>query len=196
MWIPVPGSERFPGGGHGNPLQYSYLENPWTEEPGKATDYGVAKSGIQLSMHACTGPVRTEFVSHVGRAIPKAQPCARAQWELCKYGARRGLPQRSRWDQGSALREGGTALSRASVDPDPGSSQLSACSAGPLPRLFLHQPPSLRAYVCPGSEHQECCACAHVLEGGEEVVAGFGGGAAPRLGDSISSAWRARLSPT
>ena len=23
-----PGSGRFPGGGHGNPLQYSYLENP------------------------------------------------------------------------------------------------------------------------------------------------------------------------
>ena len=34
------------------------------------------------------------------------------------------------------------------------------------------------------------------MEGGEEVVAGFGGGAAARLGDSISSAWRARLSPT
>ena len=24
----VPGSGRFPGGGHGNPLQYSYVENP------------------------------------------------------------------------------------------------------------------------------------------------------------------------
>ena len=23
----IPGSERFPGGGHSNPLQYSYLEN-------------------------------------------------------------------------------------------------------------------------------------------------------------------------
>ena len=30
----VPGSGRSPGGGHGNPLQYSCLENPWTEEPG------------------------------------------------------------------------------------------------------------------------------------------------------------------
>ena len=25
----IPGSGRSPGGGHGNPLQYSYLENPW-----------------------------------------------------------------------------------------------------------------------------------------------------------------------
>ena len=24
----IPGSGRFRGGGHGNPLQYSYLENP------------------------------------------------------------------------------------------------------------------------------------------------------------------------
>ena len=24
----IPGLERFPGGGHGNPLQYSCLENP------------------------------------------------------------------------------------------------------------------------------------------------------------------------
>ena len=24
----VPGSRRSPGGGHGNPLQYSHLENP------------------------------------------------------------------------------------------------------------------------------------------------------------------------
>ena len=30
--IPVLG--RFPGGGHGNSLQYSCLENLWTEEPG------------------------------------------------------------------------------------------------------------------------------------------------------------------
>ena len=30
----VSGSERSLGGGHGNPLQYFCLENPWTEEPG------------------------------------------------------------------------------------------------------------------------------------------------------------------
>ena len=27
----IPGLERFPGGGHGNPLQYSCLENPHGE---------------------------------------------------------------------------------------------------------------------------------------------------------------------
>ena len=30
----IPGSGRLPGGGHGNPLQYSCLENPMTEKPG------------------------------------------------------------------------------------------------------------------------------------------------------------------
>ena len=29
-----PGSRRSPGGGNGNPLKYSCLEIPWTEEPG------------------------------------------------------------------------------------------------------------------------------------------------------------------
>ena len=28
----IPGSGRFPEGGHGNPLQYSYMENPMDRE--------------------------------------------------------------------------------------------------------------------------------------------------------------------
>ena len=40
--IPVLG--RFPGGGHGNPLQYSYLENPMDRGAWRATVHGVAKS--------------------------------------------------------------------------------------------------------------------------------------------------------
>ena len=31
----IPGSGRSPGGGNGNPLQYSCLENPTEEEPGR-----------------------------------------------------------------------------------------------------------------------------------------------------------------
>ena len=31
----IPGSGRSPGGGHGKLHQYSYLENPWTEGPGR-----------------------------------------------------------------------------------------------------------------------------------------------------------------
>ena len=32
--VSILGLERFPGEGHGNPLQYFCLENPGTEEPG------------------------------------------------------------------------------------------------------------------------------------------------------------------
>ena len=31
----IPGSGRSPGEGNGNPLRYSCLENPQTEEPGR-----------------------------------------------------------------------------------------------------------------------------------------------------------------
>ena len=40
----IPGSGRSPGGGHGNPRQYSCLENPMDREAGQATVYRVAKS--------------------------------------------------------------------------------------------------------------------------------------------------------
>ena len=40
----IPGLGRCPGEGHGNTLQYSCLENPLTEEPGRLVVNGVAKS--------------------------------------------------------------------------------------------------------------------------------------------------------
>ena len=36
---------RSPGGGHGNPRQYSCLENPWTEEPGGLKSMGSQRVG-------------------------------------------------------------------------------------------------------------------------------------------------------
>ena len=44
----IPGSERSPGGGHGNPLQYSCLEIPWTEEPARLRSMGL-QSQTRLS---------------------------------------------------------------------------------------------------------------------------------------------------
>ena len=40
----IPGSGRFPGGGHGNPLKYSCLENPVDRGAWQATVQRVAKS--------------------------------------------------------------------------------------------------------------------------------------------------------
>ena len=45
----IPGSERSPGGGNGNPLQYSCLENPMDRGAWWATVHGVAESWMQLS---------------------------------------------------------------------------------------------------------------------------------------------------
>ena len=54
----IPGLGRSPGGGHGNPLQYSCLENPMDRGAWQATVYGVAKSQTRLkrlSTHTSTG---------------------------------------------------------------------------------------------------------------------------------------------
>ena len=40
----IPGSGRSPGGGHGNPLQYSYLENPVDRGAWCTTVHGISKS--------------------------------------------------------------------------------------------------------------------------------------------------------
>ena len=39
----IPESGRFPGEGNRNPLQYSCLGGPWTEEPGRLQWVGVTK---------------------------------------------------------------------------------------------------------------------------------------------------------
>ena len=48
----IPGSGRSPGGGHGNPLQYSCLENPMDRGAWRDTAPGVTKSQTRLSTHA------------------------------------------------------------------------------------------------------------------------------------------------
>ena len=40
----IPGSGRSPGGGNGNPLQYSCWDNPMDRETCQATIHGVTKS--------------------------------------------------------------------------------------------------------------------------------------------------------
>ena len=53
----ITGSGRFPGGGHGNPLQYSCLENPKNRGAWWATVRSIAKCQTRLkwlSVHTCT----------------------------------------------------------------------------------------------------------------------------------------------
>ena len=63
----IPGSGRSPGGGHGNPLQYSYLENSMDRGAWRATyssGPSVMKSRTplnRLSMHTCAGSRHSGF---------------------------------------------------------------------------------------------------------------------------------------
>ena len=45
----IPGSGRSPGGEHGNPLQYSYLENPMERGAWQATVHGVVRARHELA---------------------------------------------------------------------------------------------------------------------------------------------------
>ena len=66
---PVPGLGRSPGGGHGNPLQYSCLGNPMDRGAWRATVHRAVKSWTQpkgLSRH-------TPCVRHVSKHLTSIQ---------------------------------------------------------------------------------------------------------------------------
>ena len=52
----IPGLGRSPGGGHGNPLQYSCLENPMDRGIWQATVHRIARSCQVKKLCACTQP--------------------------------------------------------------------------------------------------------------------------------------------
>ena len=61
------GSERSSGGGHGNPLKYSFLENPMDRGAWSVTVYRISKSWTQLtwlsmdSKHSSFWPIPKEY---------------------------------------------------------------------------------------------------------------------------------------
>ena len=57
------GSGRYPGGGHGNSLQYFCLENPLDREAWWATVYGVTKSQTRLKLLSMHEHVHSNFDS-------------------------------------------------------------------------------------------------------------------------------------
>ena len=50
----IPGLGRSPGEGNGNPLQYSYLENPTDRGAWQATVHGIARVGHNLATKSTT----------------------------------------------------------------------------------------------------------------------------------------------
>ena len=72
----IPGLGRSPGGGHGNPLQYSRLENPTDTGARQATVHGVLRSQTQLNdfhfiseMHAVLFDIVFVFFSLIRKTI-------------------------------------------------------------------------------------------------------------------------------
>ena len=59
----IPGSERSPGRGCGDPLQYSRLENPMDRGAWQATVHGVAKSRTHLKRLSTGGQSASQTLS-------------------------------------------------------------------------------------------------------------------------------------
>ena len=58
----IPGSGRSSGGGHGNPLHYSCLENPMDRGAWRATVHGVTKSRTWLKWLRTHALIQYEFI--------------------------------------------------------------------------------------------------------------------------------------
>ena len=58
----IPELGRYPGGGHGNPSQYSCLENPKDQGAWQATVHRIAESGMtEMTWQACTWAI---YINH------------------------------------------------------------------------------------------------------------------------------------
>ena len=69
----IPGLGRSPGEGHGNPLQYSCLDNPMDRRTWQATIHRIAKSRTRLKgLSTTTGLEKVSFHSN-----PKERQCQR-----------------------------------------------------------------------------------------------------------------------
>ena len=65
----IPGWGKSPGGGNGNPLQYSYLGNPMDGEVRQATVRGVTRSQTQLSDPVCFFAISVYHLYHYHHEI-------------------------------------------------------------------------------------------------------------------------------
>ena len=90
----IPRSGRSPGGGNGNPLQYSCQDDPTDKGAWWATVHEVTKSQTRLNTHT-----RRERLSNIYRCITEAEcthaPMGYANWEANKKSFCQGLdPER------------------------------------------------------------------------------------------------------
>ena len=74
----LPESGRSPGGGHGNPLQYSCLENPMDRGAWQAIVHGVAKSptGWSIQVHSSNLVAEEDYQTRKRKARSYHLPAA------------------------------------------------------------------------------------------------------------------------
>ena len=119
------GLGRCPVGGHGNPLQYSCLENPMDREACWATVNGAAKSWTRLSMHTVH--------KHAGRIRPgRTEPLQSAE-EPCVFKE----TSQSRWLGPTRVHELAFILYREHCEWCPESQAQKAQSFPALGRLRI-----------------------------------------------------------
>ena len=66
----IPGSERSPGGGNDNPLQYSYLGNPTDRGAWRATIHGIAELDTTEHAHKVGSPTSVGLCVGCVNALP------------------------------------------------------------------------------------------------------------------------------
>ena len=78
----IPGSGRFSGGGNGNPVQYSCLENPMDYGARWATVHRVAKSQTGLNKLSMQAHYTNGSFTFKLSFIIKNKSILRAKWEI------------------------------------------------------------------------------------------------------------------
>ena len=96
----IPGLGRFPGGGHGNPLQYSCQENPMDRGAWRATVHGVTKEWDTEQLTHRAGKANGRRRDHVHVRLKAALQAAALKAGL-------GLSLALRWTWAWALGLGG-----------------------------------------------------------------------------------------
>ena len=82
----IPGLAKSPGGGHGNPLQYSCPENPMDRGAWQATVHRIAKSQTQLKWHSTHTHTHTHtHRTSVSQGVICQVLCALAWWSRRRY---------------------------------------------------------------------------------------------------------------